>query len=249
MSWIVRPSVEPELNRRLADHPEFELKGEPIDQVLFSRGEWQRELLVGSPGREAINGSLYGLVELADNNPLVCADVFSVPSDAATLGLIGLGPLVRAGLILDDPVVQFSFETEALDLRAALAEMGWSGDVVIHWDVQEDLGPVRAAVCMAEIAVMDDYSELDDLFMESFGRSFFVREVDALMWDAEQVRGHDHACYTVRVSPFEDQALVTVLVMADESGKCGAGQMIHAMNVMCGFEECLGLRVPEAVLE
>jgi N-acetyl-gamma-glutamylphosphate reductase len=32
--------------------------------------------------------------------------------------------------------------------------------------------------------------------------------------------------------------------MADVDGKCGAGQVVYAMNVMCGFEECLGLRVP-----
>jgi N-acetyl-gamma-glutamylphosphate reductase len=74
-----------------------------------------------------------------------------------------------------------------------------------------------------------------------------VREVDALTWDIEHVKGLDHAVFTTRVSPFEDRALVTVLVMADVDGKCGAAQAVHAMNVMCGFEECLGLRVPNPV--
>lgn len=246
MSWIVRPSVDPALHRILAGHPELELKGEPINQVLFERGDWKREILVGQPGHEAINGSLYGLIELADNNPLVCADVFSVPSPEATLALIGLGPLVRAGLVLDDPVVQLSFESTFNDIGAGLGEMGWQGDVVVHVD-EQDLGSVRAAVCMAEIAPMHDYGELDELFNEAYGRSFFVREVDALTWDTEHVKDLDHAVYSLRVSPFEDRALVTVLVMADANGKCGAGQIVHAMNVMCGFEECLGLRVPSAV--
>ncbi len=246
MSWTVRPVSDSALQARLLDHPEFLSQGESADRVLFSNGKWDRELLNGVPGHEAINGSLYGLVELVDNNPLVCADVFSVPSPASTLALIGLGPLIRAGLVVEDPVVQLSFETDAPDLLPALREMGWSGDVVLNCDPQE-LGSVRAAVLMAEIDVMDDYSELDDLFEESYGRSFFVRGVDALAWDAEQVRGLDHAAYSLRVSPFEDRALVTVLVMADIDGKCGAAQAIHAMNVMCGFEECLGLRVPAIV--
>jgi N-acetyl-gamma-glutamylphosphate reductase len=29
--------------------------------------------------------------------------------------------------------------------------------------------------------------------------------------------------------------------MADRNGKCGAAQVVHAMNVMCGFEESLGI--------
>ncbi|ARU40337.1 hypothetical protein CCB80_03960 [Armatimonadetes bacterium Uphvl-Ar1] len=236
--------MDAEFNRLIEAHSEFEMKGEPVESVIFEKGDWNRKLVAGQPGKEAINGSLYGLVELADNNPLVCADFFSVPGPVATLGLIGLGPLVRAGLVLDDPVVQISFDRDAIDLAAGLQEMGWRGDVVLHVDVQEGLGSVLAAVCMAEIAVMDDYSELDELFHEAYGRSFFVREADALLWDAEQVRGKDHACYTLRVSPFEDRALVTVLVMADRDGKCGAAQLVHAMNVMCGFEESLGLDVP-----
>ncbi|MBA4292350.1 hypothetical protein C0431_05215 [bacterium] len=244
MSWLVRPSMDSEFNRLIEGHSEFVLKGEPSESVIFENGVWNRRLVAGQPGIEAINGSLYGLVELVDNNPLVCTDFFSVPGPVATLGLIGLGPLVRAGLILDDPVAQISFESDTSDLVAGLQEMGWGGDVVVHVDVQEGLGSVLAAVCMAEIAVMNDYSELDELFQEAYGRSFFVREADALLWDAEQVRGKDHACYTLRVSPFEDRALVTVLVMADRDGKCGAAQLVHAMNVMCGFEESLGLDVP-----
>lgn len=245
MTWIARPSTDPELDRRLRGHPGFTISGEPTKKVLFARDGWNREIIVGRPGRQAVNGSLYGLPELADNNPLVCADLFSVPSPEATLALIGLGPLVRAGLIVEDPVVQLSFDPAHGDIGPALAELGWQGDVVIHADPQA-LGSVLAAVCMAEIEAMPDYSELDSLFEEAFGRSFFIRGVDALTWDVEHVRGWDNAVYTLRVSPFEDRALVTVLVMADKNGKCGAGQIVHAMNVMCGFEECLGLSVPVA---
>jgi N-acetyl-gamma-glutamylphosphate reductase len=29
--------------------------------------------------------------------------------------------------------------------------------------------------------------------------------------------------------------------MADRDGKAGAAQVVHALNVMCGFEESLGI--------
>lgn len=245
MNWSVQPVKNPTLQHLLEGHPIFEVAGEPSTGVHFHKEKWNRELLVAEPGFEAINGCLYGLVELCDNNPLVCADIFSVPSPEATLALIGLGPLIRASLILDDPVVQLSFTPEKDDLQEALRIQGWSGDAVVSVDEQE-LGSVRAAVCMAEVPLMDDYQEIDDLYDEAFGRSFFIRPVDALYWDAEQVRDKHHAVYSLRVSVGEDRALVTCLVMADAEGKCGAAQMLHAMNVMCGFEECLGLQVPES---
>jgi hypothetical protein len=243
MSWSVRPSLNPALQARLEQHGGVLLSGEPVAGLAFWRDDWNRQVTVGEVGGQAVNGPLFGLVELADNNPLVCADVFSVPSPEAALALIGLGPVVRSGLLLDDPVVQLSFESEGAETKAALTEMGWTGDLVIHVDAQ-DLRSVRAAVCMAEIPAMPDYSVIDDLFEESYGRSFFVRSVDALAWDIEQVEGKDHAVYSLRVSPFEDRALLTVLVMGDVDGKLGAAQMVHAMNVMCGFEEHLGLQSP-----
>jgi hypothetical protein len=29
--------------------------------------------------------------------------------------------------------------------------------------------------------------------------------------------------------------------MSDRDGKCGAAQFVHALNIMCGFEESLGI--------
>lgn len=244
MNWTVQPVKNPALQQLLEGHPIFQVEGEESNGICFHRENWNRQVLVGEPGFEAINGALYGLIELCDNNPLVCADVFSVPSPEATLALIGLGPLVRAGLLIEDPVVQLSFTPLYDDLEESLRLEGFSGEVVAAVDDQ-DLGSVLAAVCMAEIPLMDNYDEIDELYNEAYGRSFFVRPVDALYWDAEQVRGLDHAVYSLRVSLGEDRALVTCLVMADAQGKCGPAQIVHAMNVMCGFEECLGLQVPQ----
>jgi N-acetyl-gamma-glutamylphosphate reductase len=39
----------------------------------------------------------------------------------------------------------------------------------------------------------------------------------------------------------ESESLLAIHIMADINGKAGAGQFVHTMNVMCGFEESLGL--------
>ncbi len=238
--WYIRPPRDPALHAKLDLHPKFILSGESADGIHFWRGDWNRQLLIGVPGGEAINGPLYGLIELADNNPLVCADAFSIPSPEATLALIGLGPLARSGVILDDPVVRLSFEPTATDVQSALHLLGWTGGCVVSGDPQ-DLGSVRAAVCMAEIPNLGDLSMIDGIYEEAYSRSFFVRSAQDQPWDAELVRGFDHAAYQLRVSVAEDRWLVTVLVMSDQDGKIGAGQAVHALNVMCGFEEHLGL--------
>ena len=64
--------------------------------LRFWQGPWARSIEVGNPSLEVA-----GLVELMDNNPLVCADVASVPDPASTLTLIAIGPLIRAGLLVE----------------------------------------------------------------------------------------------------------------------------------------------------
>jgi N-acetyl-gamma-glutamylphosphate reductase len=47
--------------------------------------------------------------------------------------------------------------------------------------------------------------------------------------------------YRLRVTPNDNASLLTIQVLADRDGKCGAAQVVHMMNVMAGFEETLGL--------
>src|SRR5215218_131169 len=88
---------DPRLLELLRNHPrvaEVTTSDEPC--LAFHQGPWNRRVLSGDP-----TPALAGLVELMDNNPLVCADEASVPDPASTLALIALGPLIRAGLLVE----------------------------------------------------------------------------------------------------------------------------------------------------
>src|SRR3990172_6086447 len=74
--------------------------GEPQEGFAFEHGGRTRRVIVGEPRCETS-----GLPELMDNNPIVCASAVCVPTPGATLGMIALGPLARAGLLAEPPVV------------------------------------------------------------------------------------------------------------------------------------------------
>ncbi len=247
MKLTVGHVSDPALESLLAGHPQVSFSPENAgDQVAFIQNQRWNRTVVRTDG-EANPGTVIGLVELMDNNPMVCADQVGVPSPGATLAMIGLGPLIRAGLLAADPVVTFTFEVNAADVILHAEQMGWEGDVISVLD-EVDLGLVLAANVMAEVPPMADWDALDELFEEAYGRSFFVRRVEEGAWDTQLVAGKHHAAYRLRLSPGDENALLTIQVMADRDGKAGAAQMIHAMNVMAGFEECLGLMVPAPVV-
>jgi N-acetyl-gamma-glutamylphosphate reductase len=203
--------------------------------VSFSIGEWEREVAVGDAKLP-----LYGLVEVMDNNPLVCADAISIPGPAATMALIAIAPLAQAGLIADAPVLMLNFAAEEEEIILALKTCGWDGGVTFHTELL-DLDGVYAATVMAAIRTPDDLEDLDALYDEQFGRSFYIRRDETSEWDPSLVKGKPYALYRLRISPDEPNSMLTIRILSDQNGKCGAAQIVHAMNVMCGFEESLGI--------
>lgn len=202
----------------------------PDGVLAWRQQDWSRRLLLGGGA----------LVEIADNNPLVCADEAAVPNASGTLALIALGPVIRAGLVAEAPVLQFSFDDDFELCATSLRDWGLILEPVIA--VEEiDLGSVRSVNAMVEIPTPSDWHTIDELFEESYGRSFYVRLNDGGDWDTKRVAGKPHAEYRLRMTPGDDLSLLTVQVMADINGKCGAAQAVHAFNVMCGFEESLGI--------
>jgi hypothetical protein len=199
----------------------------------FDRGDWPRSVATGDT-----EGALTGLIELTDNNPFVCAERVSTPSPLSTLALIALGPLIRAGLPTEEIMLQASRAMDAPDLAFLLDQEGINQSVTLALD-DEDLGSVLALNALVPIAEMHDWSLLDALFEESYGRSFFVRP--ASEWNGSEVASRPWAVYDLRITPGEGSGLLTVRVMADLRGKAGECQMIHTMNVMAGFEEHLGI--------
>ena len=232
----VASSASASIRDLLAKHPRIGrvVAGESLG-VNFQQDDWSREVRIGDTKTE-----LYGLVEVIDNNPLVCADIVSVPGKAATLALIALAPLIRAGLVADSPVVILNFPADNEEVARALEREGLKTGVAVHSEPL-DLGGVLAASVMVSIETPEDLDEIDFLYNEQFGRSFYVRRDETSEWGSEVVQNKPFAVYRIRISPDEPNSLLTIRLLSDPEGKCGAGQVIHALNIMCGFEETLAV--------
>ena len=133
-----------------------------------------------------------------------------------------------------------NIEADESEIAPFLDPLGWrDGLTVAHEPV--DLGTVAAATVIAAITTPGRLEDLDDLYVERYGRSFYVERDESESWDAERVMGRPQAEYRLRVTPGDEHSLLTIQIMSDREGKCGAAQLVHAMNVMCGFEESLGI--------
>ncbi len=235
MKTVRARTEDDSLRAVLSRHPLVELVDAPAASPLeFDQGTWHRQVHVGD------TTGLRGLVELMDNNPLVCADSLSVPDAGSTLALIAIGPLIRAGILVEAPVLMYSFEVVEATIDSYLESMEWPHGASVHLDFQ-DLGSVVALNAMAIIQTPARLEDIDDLYAEAYGRSFFVRREESETWDTALVADRPHAVFRLRISPDEPNSLLTIQVMADRDGKAGAAQIVHAMNVMAGFEESLGI--------
>ena len=229
-------STNPAVRELLGKHPRVGVVGDGGHEgVTFSLGPWDREVVVGDT-----NDPLYGLVEVVDNNPLVCADRISVPGAAATFALVALAPLAQAGLIADSPVMVINFQAEAGESSWALQKVGWEDGVTIHSE-DIDLDGILAATVMVSIRTPEDLDEIDFLYKEQFDRTFYVHRDEESEWTPVLVKGKAFLNYRIRISLDDPDSLLTIRLISDREGKCGAAQVIHAMNVMCGFEETLGI--------
>ena len=225
-----------QLQAAFGQHPHVvEVLTGSFRDIEFAVGNWSRSISVGRP-----DGECTGLIEIADNNPWVCADRVNVPSAPVTAALIALAPLAVAGLIADEPVVQVSEDVSHEELRNELARLGYVGDLVVD-TVAQDLGSVVAATVLVPVRTPEDPSELDSAFDERYGRSFYIRHDDESVWSIDLLADTARALYRLRYTPGDGVSLLTVQVMIDRNGKGGAAQAVHAFNVMNGFEESLGI--------
>lgn len=229
-------SGDPILLRSLEAHPRVaKVAASEFMGIEFEIGPWKRKVWLDRPELEVA-----GLVELIDNNPMVCADEMSIPDPVSTLALVALGPIAWAGMILERPTMISSVETDEDRLDAFLKTAGWEDGATFHVE-SRDLGSVIAVTAIAAITTPADWSEIDEVYEERFGRSFFVRRDEDSEWDPSLVADKPFAAYRLRYTPGDDSSLLTIQVLADKHGKCGPAQAVHAMNVMAGFEESLGV--------
>jgi len=224
------------VKKLLSAHPHVELVDDSCDaQIEFEQDGKIRKVWV-----DHFDAEVFGLLELADNNPIVCAAEISVPSASATLALIAVGPLIRGGILVEPPSLVYSFEPDEDSIEAALSLAGWGEGATIAVDGR-DLGSVRAMTALCVIQSVEG-EILDALYDGIYGGAFFVRRVEDGDWDTKLVAGQPFAAYRMRFAPDEPHSLLSIRVMAEASGKGGAAQVVHAMNIMCGFEESLGIR-------
>jgi len=232
-------SADPRVVELLSHHPKVSTSERSnVPGIEFKQGDWQRSVSQGDHEAQQ-----FGLLELMDNNPLVCADGASIPCPLSILAAIALGPLILSGLLIEEPTVlssaSVSAEDEA-DLQQTLHGLGWEGGAIVH-STDLELQSVLAATVIAAVLTPDRIEDLDDLYEERFGRSFFVHRHEEGDWDIALVQGSQNAYFRLRIAHDIPHSLLTIQVMADKDGKCGAGALVHAMNVMAGFEESLGL--------
>ncbi len=232
---ILAGSSDPVIDALLRRHPE-------VSGVLCTSskgiefGTNRRRFVTSSD----IGGEVGGVVELMDNNPLVCSDQAWVPSAGGSLAVLALGPLLEAGLIVEPPAILLSFEESEDELARGLKTVGYEDGFSFNCE-NSDLGTVRGAYCIAKISNPQSFDEIDDIYNERYGRSFFVRREEEQPWEKGLVESKPWACFRLELTEGETESLLAIHIMADINGKCGAGQYIHTMNIMCGFEESLGL--------
>ena len=122
---ITAGSSNPVIRELLAHHPEvsslFETSYGGVEFVTNRRRH------VGFAG-----GEVGGVVELMDNNPLVCAEDAWVPSPGGALSVLALGPLLEAGLVVEPPAILLSFEDEEAEIARALAMVAYTGGFALN---------------------------------------------------------------------------------------------------------------------
>lgn len=232
---VVR-AQDPLVLNLLRSHPRVIVveEGSCTGWLEFRQGAWKRAIY------QDRFDLLHGIVEIQDNNPLVCADEASLPNPAATLASIALAPLIQAGMLVERPSLVYSFEVQEDAAEATLAGLGWTSGARCVGDPQ-DLGGVYALAALAVIRTPEELDEIDEAFEERYSRSFYVRREEAAEWSPALVAGKPYACYRLRITPDKPNSLLNVQVLADRNGKAGAAQAVHLMNVMAGFEESLGM--------
>ncbi len=247
-------SCDPVVLGLLRTHPEVETCAEGEHLLQFVQAGRTREVLHG-----AVIEPTFGLVELMDNNPIVCAERVSIPSAAATMALIVLGPLLLAGAIVRAPILHLNVASSSEDIIAslrALAPMeqlrlvtpnedptiGKSVEASVFGKLIPSEG-MLAAQASVEIPLALGLAQVTEMFAERFGRSFYVRNRTGTghVRPTDELLGKPYALYTVQVMRGASTNYALIEASADPNGKPGAAGLIHAMNIMAGLEESLGI--------
>jgi len=188
--------------------------------LSFVQGDWSREIVENRSGLHP-----RGLLELIDNNPLICADHFSLPRADFVALLIAVGPAMQNGMIANLSSIESNSFTFVENNDVFASELGWRLSPSVALIPTQDPAFTITGILKPEVTHGDFLS----LYIERYSRSPLIH-----FYETSQ-NG-----YLVKIGlPSENTVCVTVY--CNNPQLCFADYVVFAMNVMCGYEDSLGL--------
>ena len=200
----------------------------------------------------------YGMGEMQRRVLVHEAQRVTVPGPAAVAALLALMPLAR-NLMLNSPLsLQVSAGSAVLGAAGVTAD----GDIPASWTAEQQRELCHALKqCQSSfdqpvsltVAPMDakrlltvearfksglDLEMLKSLYEQYYDDHNFVYLMDRPIVPADVE--NTNKCL-LRLSKEENSGEVTVLAVMDGLLKAGVGNAVHAMNLMFGLHECIGL--------
>jgi N-acetyl-gamma-glutamyl-phosphate reductase len=243
--------------------PDYRLK----DPAVYAR--WYK-LSHTSP--DLLAEAVYGIPELYPE-PLRDARLVAAPGCYPTSALLAVVPLLRAGLIQADDLVVDSKSgvsgagrsslalpyhyPEADEDVAAYAVAGHRHVAEIEQEVAAVAGREVAVTFTPHLVPMSrgilstiyakparsaTAAELAACLREFYAGRPFVRVLEEPLPHTKWTAGSNYAYIAARVD--EHSGRVILISALDNLGKGMSGQMVQCLNLMCGWEETLGLDAP-----
>jgi N-acetyl-gamma-glutamyl-phosphate reductase len=206
----------------------------------------------------------YGLPELVDRKELAGASLIANPGCYSTATLLGLMPLIRAGVVAGTPVIDGKSGVSGAgrsrsDTDYTFSELEGSSKpyaVTGHRHIAEIEAmagmPIRFTPHLLPVARgmeitlnvplrgKSSTAELLGLFRESYAGEPFVHVQEAAP-ASKQVLGSNSCVISAQFD--ERTGYAVVMSVIDNLGKGAAGQAVQNMNVMLGLPEATGLPV------
>jgi N-acetyl-gamma-glutamyl-phosphate reductase len=203
--------------------------------------------------------SVYGLPELVDRDLIADANLVSNPGCYPTASLLGLVPLVAAGLVTGAVVIDaksgvsgagrsrketeylFSeldggFRAYAVTGHRHAPEIAQMAGCTIRFTPH--LLPIPRGIHATIYAPAASAPDLAELYRDFYRHSPFVRFVDTLP-NTKQVAGSNRC--DIWATFDQDSGYIVVCSVIDNLVKGAAGQAIQNLNLMLGFPETSGL--------
>jgi len=205
-------------------------------------------------------GAVYGLPELGNRNDIRTARVVANPGCHVTASLLGLVPLVRAGLLTGTPIIDTKTgvsgagrarkETEYLfsEIEEDIRAYAVAGHRHIP-EIEQVIGrPIRFTPhlipvtrgLLATIYAPVSEGDLMERYRAFYADEPFMRVIEGLP-QTKAVRGSNRADIGLRYD--ERTGIATIMVAIDNLAKGAGGTAVQNLNLMFGFPETAGLSV------